>query len=112
MKKILSILALSVLAIGAKAQVLEQVKYKHQADVIVRFVYNKYQADAVVYEGYKYEARKQAGVWHYSNNDPYRVKIYVTEYAHEADINVFVALNKWEVKTDGYYNELFYKNKN
>lgn len=107
MKKILSILALSVLAIGAKAQVLEQVKYKHQADVIVRFVYYKYQADAVVYEGKKYEARQQQGVWYYDNKDPYRLKIYVTEYAHEADINIFVALKKWEVEVDGYYNDLF-----
>ena len=107
MKKILSILALSVLAIGAKAQVLEQVKYKHQADVIVRFVYYKYQADAVVYEGKRYEARQQQGIWYYDNKDPYRLKIYVTEYAHEADINVFVALKKWEVEVDGYYNDLF-----
>lgn len=107
MKKLLTILVLSVLAIGAKAQVLEQVKYKHQADVIVRFVYYKYQADAVVYEGKKYEARQQQGVWYYDDKDPYRLKIYVTEYAHEADINIFVALKKWEVEVDGYYNDLF-----
>ena len=107
MKKLLTILALSVLAIGAKAQVLEQVEYKHQADVIVRFVYHKYQADAVVYEGKRYEARQQQGVWYYDDKDPYRLKIYVTEYAHEADINIFVALKKWEVEVDGYYNDLF-----
>jgi hypothetical protein len=107
MKKILSILALSVLAIGAKAQVLEQVKYKHQADVIVCFVYYKYQADAVVYEGKRYEARQQQGIWYYDDKDPYRLKIYVTEYQHEADINIFVALKKWEVEVDGFYNDLF-----
>ena len=107
MKKILSILTLSVLAIGAKAQVLEQVKYKHQADVIVRFVYYKYQADAVIYEGKKYEARQQQGIWQYDDKDPYRLKIYVTEYQHEADINIFVALKKWEVEVDGFYNDLF-----
>ena len=107
MKKILSILALSVLAIGAKAQVLEHVKYKHQADVTVRFVYYKYQADAVVYEGKRYEARQQQGIWYYDDKDPYRLKIYVTEYQHEADINIFVALKKWEVEVDGFYNNLF-----
>lgn len=107
MNKFISILVLSVLAIGAKAQVIEQVKYKHQADVIVHFVYYKYQADAVVYEGKRYEARQQQGIWYYDDKDPYRLKIYVTEYQHEADINIFVALKKWEVKVDGYYNNLF-----
>lgn len=107
MKQVISLVLSSVLALSAKAQVLEQVEYKHQADVIVRFVYYKYQADAVVYEGKRYEARQQQGVWYYDDKDPYRLKIYVTEYQHEADINIFVALKKWEVEVDGYYNDLF-----
>ena len=108
MKKILSILVLGLLAIGAKAQIIEQVKYKHQAQVIVRFVDYKYQADVIVYEGPKYEARKQMGVWYYSSNDPYRTRIYVTKYAHEANINVFVSQNRWEVKVDDTYRNFFF----
>ena len=109
MKRIINLVLAGLLATSAKGQVIEQVKYKSEAQVIVRFVYNKYQADAIVCKGYKYEAKQKAGIWHYSSNDPYRVRIYVTEYAHEADINIFVALNKWEIKTSDDYNGLFYE---
>lgn len=105
--KFIIVILLGLFSFNSQAQVLEQVKYKHQADVIVYFVYYKYQADAVVYEGKRYEARQQQGIWYYDDKDPYRLKIYVTEYQHEADINIFVALKKWEVEVDGFYNNLF-----
>ena len=109
MKTIISLLLSSVLALSAKAQVIEFVKYKSEAQVIVHFVENKYEAKACVWEGPRWESKEHMGVWSYDSKDPYRIRVYITKYKHEADMVICVVENKWEIKVDENYKMLFYE---
>lgn len=109
MKTIIKSLLAVLLTTSAKAQVIEFTPYKSEANVIVQFVRYEYQADVNVFEGSRWDSQQHAGVWSYSETDPYRIRVYVTKYAHEADIKVWLTDDRWKVKVGDDYIGLFYE---
>ena len=109
MKRVINLLLVSLIATSAKGQVIEFVKYKAQADVVVHFVDCKQEADVCVWEGPKYAAQQVRGIWFYDDMDPYRVKVYIAKYKHEAEILIYVVDDKWEIETNENYKQLFYE---
>ena len=109
MNKFISILVLSVLAIGAKAQVVNWVENDYNADLKIYFTNYKYEADVIAFKTpYKYEAQMKPGYWWWdenlSNSYVYqKMNIKSIKYKYQADFIVYITTFKHEIKLSKEY---------
>ena len=104
------IIVLALMSSSLKAQVINWVNYAHQADVKVFFVEHKWQADVVVWYAPSGKARTygyRPGVWierpQYGKPE---IHVWQARYKHQADVKVYVAQHRYEVRVNQKYLNL------
>ena len=112
----LLIIGLLMLSNTGRAQVINWVRYEHQADIKVYFTGMKYEADVVVIQAqYKHQAKAKPGYWYWEERgvmgreyDSDRVNIFQVQYKWQADYVVFIGEYEHEIKvTTKYVNEVW-----
>ena len=103
----LLIIVLALMSSNLKAQVINWVNDAHQADVKVFFVEHKWQADVVVWYAPSGKVRTygyRPGVW-VERGKP-EIYVWQARYKHQADVKVYVAQRRYEVRVNQKYLNL------
>ena len=109
MKKLLILLG-ALFTLNVKGQVINFVKYPHQADIVVKFVKYRWESDIVIKKvNNRWDANKP-GLWYWDDtmyNTQYpvynKLNVLITEYSYIADYRVYVTTNRWEIKVNDDY---------
>jgi hypothetical protein len=92
----------------SKAQTINYVEEKYQADVNVYLVNWKYQADAVVYITPYRSYSREEGVWWVSKGHYQKgVKVRIVKYKHQADVLVYLTEWRYQVRVNECYKRYF-----